>query len=62
MTEVTARRKRDEHGFWRVGWIAIVNGEEIGGIKFRSKAEALAYGKRVAEYQTGTKHAERNRE
>ena len=60
MTEVSARRRRDDRGYWRIGWIAVVDGEEIGGVKFRSRAEAIAYGERVAEYQM--KHAEKERE
>jgi hypothetical protein len=49
--EIGARRKHDGRGFWRIGWIAVVNGEEIRGIKFTTRAEAIAYGMRVADYQ-----------
>jgi len=51
MTGITAHRKGDGRGFWRIGWIAAINGREIAGIKFATRAKAIAYAKRVAQYQ-----------
>src|SRR5215475_6897382 len=50
MTGITAHRKGDGRGFWRIGWIAAINGREIAGIKFATRAKAIAYAKRVAQY------------
>jgi len=54
MTKVGARRHGDDRGFWRVGWVPIVNGAEIMGVKFATQAEAIAYAKRVADYENET--------
>jgi hypothetical protein len=56
MTTIGARRQGDSRGFWRVGWIPIVNGTEIKSVKFATKEEAIAYAKRVAKYQAGGPH------
>jgi len=54
MTTVGATRARDSRGYWRISWLAVVNGEEIQGVKFATREEAIEYAKRVAAYQNET--------
>lgn len=52
MIEIGATKAKDKRGFWRICWLAVVDGAEIQGVKFSTKKEALAYAKRVADYQS----------
>jgi hypothetical protein len=54
MTTIGARRHGDGRGFWRVGWLAIVNDAEIQGVKFATKEAAISFAMRVAKYQGET--------
>jgi hypothetical protein len=54
MTEVGARRKY-YRGFWRMSWVAVVNGQEIQNVRFRTREEAIAYAMRVRDYQNYNK-------
>ena len=57
MTEIGARRLKytRKSSYWRIGWVAVVDGEEIAGMKFHTRAEAIAYAQRVADYQNDNK-------
>ena len=53
MITIDARHHGDtRRGLWRVGWVALVRGSEIQGVKFATREEAIAYARRVAEYQS----------
>jgi len=51
MATIDAHKAGDARGDWRISWVAVVDGCRIQGVKFATKAEALAYARRVADYQ-----------
>lgn len=54
MTTIGAKRRSTE----RDSWIATVDGAEIQGFYFNAKIDALAFAKRVAEYEKGSQNVE----
>ena len=58
MATIGAKRHRDSRRGWRIGWLAMVDGAEIQGVKFATREEAIAYAMRVAEYEKGSQHVE----
>jgi len=51
MTAIGAKQIGDGRGWFRHGWIPIVDDLEIRGVKFATKEEAVAYAWRVVEYE-----------